>query len=135
MNKTLITRCAGFIGGHLANRLLEEGNETWGIDNLSRPGSLANLEWLKKKHGDNFRFCQGDVADADFLNKVFRDANSFDRIAYQAAQFCQPVTQSFLSHEIEKVHEAGKVDFKSDSSLNNPSNQLFILTELDINYT
>ena len=38
MNKTLITGCAGFIGGHLANRSLEEGNETWGIDNLSRPG-------------------------------------------------------------------------------------------------
>ena len=53
MNKTLITRCAGFIGGHLANRLLEEGNETWGIDNLSRPGSLANLERLKK-HEENF---------------------------------------------------------------------------------
>ena len=53
MNKTLITRCAGFIGGHLANRLLEEGNETWGIDNLSRPRCLANLERLKK-HEENF---------------------------------------------------------------------------------
>ena len=86
MSKTLVTGCAGFIGGHLIKRSLEAGNETWGLDDLSRPGSTANLTWLHQRFGDKFRFRQGDVADSAFLEEVFREAGSFERIAHQAGQ-------------------------------------------------
>src|SRR3989344_7319363 len=42
MNKALITGGAGFIGSHLAEHLLANGNEVFILDNLST-GSLANL--------------------------------------------------------------------------------------------
>jgi len=41
--KALITGGAGFIGSHLAERLLETGNEVTAVDDLST-GNMANLE-------------------------------------------------------------------------------------------
>jgi len=34
-NKTLITGAAGFIGFHLAQRLLERGDQVCGLDNMN----------------------------------------------------------------------------------------------------
>jgi len=48
--KTLITGGAGFIGSHLAERLLEEGHEVYIIDDLST-GSIENTEHLKGRKG------------------------------------------------------------------------------------
>jgi UDP-glucose 4-epimerase len=46
--KILITGGAGFIGSHLADRLLEKGEEVYVIDDLSS-GTLKNLEHLQDK--------------------------------------------------------------------------------------
>jgi UDP-glucose 4-epimerase len=45
--RALITGGAGFIGSHLAERMLELGNEVWIVDNLST-GSMENIRHLKK---------------------------------------------------------------------------------------
>ena len=49
--KVLITGGAGFIGSHLADRLLGQGEEVYAIDDLST-GSLRNVEHLQ----DNVKF-------------------------------------------------------------------------------
>jgi nucleoside-diphosphate-sugar epimerase len=46
--KVLITGGAGFIGSHLAERLLDDGWEVWALDDLST-GSLANVEHLRDR--------------------------------------------------------------------------------------
>ncbi len=48
--KILITGGAGFIGSHLADQLLEMGEEVFAIDNLST-GSLKNIEHLRENPG------------------------------------------------------------------------------------
>jgi len=40
--KVLVTGCAGFIGSHLVERLLEEGHQVIGIDNM-RTGNQSNM--------------------------------------------------------------------------------------------
>ena len=56
--KALVTGGAGFIGSHLAERLLEEGHKVAVVDNLST-GSLKNIEGFKNK--PQFDFVEGDI--------------------------------------------------------------------------
>jgi len=44
--RILITGGAGFIGSHLADHLLAQGDEVWAVDDLST-GSIENIEHLK----------------------------------------------------------------------------------------
>ena len=44
--KALVTGGAGFIGSHLAERLLKDGHEVVVVDNLST-GSLKNIDSFK----------------------------------------------------------------------------------------
>ncbi len=46
MLQILITGGAGFIGSHLADHLLAQGEEVWVVDDLST-GSIENIEHLK----------------------------------------------------------------------------------------
>lgn len=56
--KILITGGAGFIGSHLAERLLSQDNEIYVLDNLST-GNLKNIEHLSKN--DRFHYVIEDV--------------------------------------------------------------------------
>ena len=85
--KILLTGAAGFIGLHVARRLLERGDEVVGIDNLNDYYDprlkLARLECLKPYA--NFRFVRMDVADAAALAQLFT-TERFSRVVHLAAQ-------------------------------------------------
>ncbi|HNR00439.1 MAG TPA: GDP-mannose 4,6-dehydratase, partial [Trueperaceae bacterium] len=69
----LVTGSAGFIGYHLAERLLSQGAEVVGVDNLNDYYDVrlkeARLERLAG-HARH-RFEHVDLADAKELNRVF----------------------------------------------------------------
>jgi dTDP-glucose 4,6-dehydratase len=54
----LVTGAAGFLGSHLADRLLADGNSVLGVDNLST-GDIENLAHLA--HESRFVFEQRDI--------------------------------------------------------------------------
>jgi len=56
--RILVTGAAGFLGSHLVDRLLQDGHEVLGVDNLFT-GSKKNLEHL---HGNpRFEFMRHDI--------------------------------------------------------------------------
>jgi CDP-paratose 2-epimerase len=81
----LITGGAGFIGTNLAHRLLSAGRPVVLFDNLSRPGVLENVRWLREVHGDRVQLVKGDVADAPALARVVRGAREVYHLAAQVA--------------------------------------------------
>jgi dTDP-glucose 4,6-dehydratase len=62
--RIIITGGAGFIGSHLADRLLAEGHEVICIDNLST-GSIENIDHIRNSQ---FTFIHYDVTNYLFIN-------------------------------------------------------------------
>lgn len=65
MTKVLITGVAGFVGSHLAERLLEEGNEVYGLDIMLR-GNKENIAELESI--DKFHFFESSILDGTSLD-------------------------------------------------------------------
>jgi len=85
--KILITGTAGFIGFHLAKRLLARGDHVVGIDNLNDYYEVtlkeARLAQLTGKEG--FEFIQGSIADRPLMERTFSD-QCVDKVVNLAAQ-------------------------------------------------
>lgn len=85
-NKYLITGGAGFIGSNYVHRLLERGEDVTIFDNLSRPGSEKNIQWLQKDFGkDAFHLVKGDVRDSETLQQTVQDKQVIVHLAAQVA--------------------------------------------------
>ncbi len=87
LQKILITGAAGFIGHALAKRLLKEGREVTGLDNLNdyydvqlKKDRLAELQIMP-----GFRFVYQDLADREASTALFAE-NRFDAVVNLAAQ-------------------------------------------------
>ena len=78
-NKVLVTGAAGFIGFHLARRLLADGVSVAGLDNLNAYYDVKlKKDRLKLLTAEkNFTFFQTDLADRDGLAAVF-DGRGFE---------------------------------------------------------
>ncbi len=74
MNKVLITGGAGFIGSHLAVRLLEEGREVVVLDDFNDfydpRFKRANASLLEGRAG--FSLVEGDIRDRALVERVYR---------------------------------------------------------------
>ncbi|NGO54993.1 NAD-dependent epimerase [Allomesorhizobium camelthorni] len=85
--RILVTGAAGFIGSHVAQRLLDRGDEVVGLDNISDyydpKLKLARLARLETSSG--FRFLKADVGDRDAMRDLFA-GGGFDKVVHLAAQ-------------------------------------------------
>ena len=68
--KYLITGGAGFIGSHLAKKLIAGGDQVVVFDNLST-GSASNLSEIK----DKIEFQQGDILDEAVIDKLVSESD------------------------------------------------------------
>ncbi len=86
-SQILVTGAAGFIGFHVAHRLLEQGRAVVGIDNLNDyydPAlKEARLRQLRELPG--FQFEKLDIADREGVARLFA-AHRFPYVVHLAAQ-------------------------------------------------
>ena len=98
----LVTGAAGFIGYHLTKRLLDDGYDVTGLDNLNDYYStdlkrdrlidlgidgdiLSKKEDFSTSNGGAFRFIKADLASKLSIETLFAD-NTFDVVINLAAQ-------------------------------------------------
>ncbi len=74
----IVTGAAGFIGMHVSKKLLDDGHNVTGIDNLNtyydqtlKQNRLNSLSGYK-----NFIFYKQDIADKDTIMEIFLEANA-----------------------------------------------------------
>jgi UDP-glucuronate 4-epimerase len=131
MPPVLVTGAAGFIGYHLAERLLREGRTVIGFDNLSNYYSVelkqARVKRLQAQSG--FTFVQADLVDAADLDALFA-RNRFDLVFNLAAQagvrYSLTNPQAYVKSNLEgfvnileccRHHSVGHLVFASSSSV------------------
>lgn len=87
MSRILVTGVAGFIGMHVAERLLSCGNVVVGLDNLNGyyDTNLKHARLARLLAHSSFTFHPTDIADREMIAKLFADG-SFDRVVHLAAQ-------------------------------------------------
>ncbi|MBI2067985.1 MAG: SDR family oxidoreductase [Deltaproteobacteria bacterium] len=120
--KYLVTGGAGFIGSHIAERLVKEGERVRVLDNLDA-GKMENLAPL----GDRVEFIKGDIRSREDIKKAVQ---GIDYILHQAALRSVPksMTRPIEYHEVNvtgtfnllnEAKGAGvkKVVFASSSSI------------------
>jgi len=77
MRTFLVTGAAGFIGSHIAEALVQRGDQVRILDNLST-GHLSNMDSFR----DRVEFVEGDLNDAETVKKV---VEGVDGIFHEAA--------------------------------------------------
>jgi UDP-glucuronate 4-epimerase len=102
MAKFLLTGSAGFIGFHLANALLQQGEDVVGLDNINDYYDIElkfarlkeaginreNIEWGRKTQSSiwpGYRFIRMDLDDNDGIMRLFRE-EKFEYVINLAAQ-------------------------------------------------
>ncbi|CAM8152806.1 NAD-dependent epimerase [Klebsiella quasipneumoniae] len=84
--KFLVTGAAGFIGFHVSKRLLNDGHQVVGIDNINDYYDVKLKESrLEQLESPAFTFYKLDLADRDGMAKLF-ETEQFERVIHLAAQ-------------------------------------------------
>lgn len=97
MKKMLITGGAGFIGSNFIHYILSKYND-YQVINLDKLTYAANLDNLKDiEDNKSYRFIHGDIADQEFIFKLFEN-EKFDIVINFAAE--SHVDNSILNPQI-----------------------------------
>jgi UDP-glucose 4-epimerase len=106
MTNYLITGGAGFIGSHLAEKLIINGDNVTVIDDLST-GNINNLELIIDNQ--NFRLVVGSVLDESLMENLIRDTN---KIFHLASSVGVDLIMANPVHTIENIFQGTAVVLK-----------------------
>lgn len=83
----LVTGAAGFIGSHVAQRLLARGETVVGLDNVNDyyDPRIKEARLVKLVAQPNFSFLRMDIADRPAMEAIFAQ-HRFERVVHLAAQ-------------------------------------------------
>ena len=114
--RVLITGGAGFLGVNAASAFAGAGWLVTVLDNLSRPGTQRNLDWLTKHHASAISFVHEDLRNATALDSHVRDHEAIVHLAGQVA-----VTTSLLDPVTDfEINARGTLNLLEAARKHNP---------------
>ena len=122
--KVVVTGGAGFIGSHLAERLIEQGYLVIILDELST-GKMENIEELLKN--DTVEFIRGSITDLSLLERLFKGVSYIFHLAaipsvlrsLEHPRACHEANMSGTLNVLlaAKENDVSKVIYSSSSSV------------------
>ena len=82
----VITGGAGFIGINVADDHLNRGDGVVVLDDFSRAGSRANLEWLQDRHRHGLTVMEVDIRNSEKTEAAIAASGDVERVYHLAAQ-------------------------------------------------
>ncbi|SES77432.1 UDP-glucose 4-epimerase [Methanococcoides vulcani] len=122
--KILVTGGAGFIGSHIVDRLIKDGNSVTVFDNLSS----GKMEFLEQ-HIDNpnFTFIKGDLLNTDEIQNACKEKDLVFHVAANPdvrlgasdtkVHFDQNITATYNVLEAMRINEVKRIAFTSTSTV------------------
>uniref|UniRef100_A0A6C0EI93 NAD(P)-binding domain-containing protein n=1 Tax=viral metagenome TaxID=1070528 RepID=A0A6C0EI93_9ZZZZ len=89
--KCLITGITGFLGPHLARKLLSENHEVYGLLRGTRGSEQEIKDLLTEDEFKKITFFYGDIIHFRTIDKLFKE-NTFDKVFHLAAQTHPPTS-------------------------------------------
>lgn len=117
--KVLITGGSGFVGSHIADKLLNSGNRVLVIDNYST-GRRDNLVAQ-----ENLEIIEGSIANIDLVNNIFKDFKP-DIVVHAAASYKDP--NNWI--EDAQTNVLGTINIANASKENNVKRIIYFQTAL-----
>jgi UDP-glucose 4-epimerase len=117
--KVLITGGAGFVGSHLADRLLKDGHHIAVIDNYAT-GRRDNLSAHR-----NLTVVEGTIADANLVNALFKEFQP-EKVVHAAASYKDPDDWA----EDARTNVVGTANVMKASAAANVSRLIYFQTSL-----
>jgi UDP-glucose 4-epimerase len=119
--RILITGAAGFLGSHLCEKYVQDGNVVYGLDNLMN-GNLNNIRTLL--HKKNFKFIHDDICRNELYHRL---PSNLDAIIHLAAQI--HVDRSIINpEETFKINLEGTMKILEYARMNDIRKILFAST-------
>jgi CDP-paratose 2-epimerase len=115
--KYLITGGCGFVGTNLTETAIKNNNEVFILDNLSRNGSLNNLNFLKSI--GPFNFINGNVADFELMKNLIK-THQPDFVFHLAGQVAMTSSISNPMHDFQ-TNALGTLNILESVRLYSPS--------------
>ncbi len=123
-DKIIVTGGAGFIGSHLVDRLLSEGNAVTVVDNLSS----GTMDFMKHHVSNrNFKFIELDMLDFGKLQETIKDAEIVFHLAANPdvrlgaentrVHFEQNVIVTYNLLEVMRINRCRNIAFTSTSTV------------------
>jgi len=79
--RVLVTGAGGFIGSHLAERLVREGSRVTALVHYNATGNIANLNHVDKNTLSEMEIVFGDIQDGNFCERVTKGAEVIFHLA------------------------------------------------------
>jgi UDP-glucose 4-epimerase len=130
--KTLVTGCAGFIGSHLADKLLEQGYEVIGIDCFTDyyPRAIKEANISNALKNNNFKLIEENILnmekfpDVDYVFHLAAQAGvraswgkSFELYTRNNIEATQKLLEFYKDREIQKFVYASSSSVYGDAEL------------------
>ena len=130
--KALVTGCAGFIGSHLVDKLLEQGYEVIGIDCITDyyPREIKEKNIKKALKNNNFKLIEEDILnlneypEVDYVFHLAAQAGvraswgkSFEHYTRNNVEATQKLLEFYKDHRVKKFVYASSSSVYGDAEL------------------
>ena len=128
--KYLITGITGFVGPHLANLLVKEGHDVYGLIRASNGREEDIRDIILDENYRKIKFLYGDIINFNTMERIFR-VEKYDGIFHLAAQ-SHPPTSFINPRETFITNAVGTINIVESIALYQPNCRLMFCSTSEV---